>query len=139
MANDTYSRTTVTPAFTVRVGATGGTTGTCLGTVIDTAGYRSNLFVMLAGLQSASVTSVTPVILSGTVTGTLASCAAAELIGTEALMAATFAGVQTAPGKAAKIGYIGPDRYIRADFIAVGAATGVYAGVWIQGDAIEPQ
>lgn len=139
MAIDSYSRTTVTPAFTVRVGATGGTTGTCLGTVIDTAGYRSNLFVMSAGLQSASVTSVTPVILSGTVTGTLTSAAASELIGTEALAAATFAGALTAPGKAAKIGYIGPSRYIRADFIAAGAATGVYAGVWIQTGAMEPQ
>lgn len=139
MGIDSYSRTKVTPAFAVMVGATGGATGTITGAVIDTAGYRSNLYVQVAGLQSASVTSVTPVILSGTVTGTLTSCAAAELVGTEALAAATFAGALTTPGAAGAVGYVGPSRYIRADVIVAGAATGLYGGVWIQGGAIEPQ
>ena len=137
MPIDSYSRKTFTPAFTVRVGATGGTTGTCLGTVVDTAGYRSNTLVLSAGLQSAGVTSVTPVILSGTVTGTLTSCAAAELIGTEAACASGFAGVLTTPGHAAGIGYIGASRYVRADVIVAGAATGVYSGVWVQEDALK--
>lgn len=139
MPVDSYTRLTLTPAFAAMVGATGGATGTITGTVVDTSGYRSNTFVLIAGLQSASVTSVTPVILSGTATSSLASCAAAELIGTEAALASGFAGALTTPGEAEGIGYQGTDRYVRADIVVAGAATGIYAGVWIQGDAIEPQ
>ena len=137
MPIDSYSRKTFTPAFAVLVGATGGATGVITGTVIDTAGYRSNTLVLSAGLQSASVTSVTPVIMSGTVTGTLTSCAASELINTEALVAAEFAGALTTPGAAAGIAYIGPSRYCSVNVTVAGAATGVYSGVWVQEDALK--
>lgn len=138
MPIDSYSRTTFTPAFAALVGATGGATGTITGTVVDTAGYRSNTLILLAGLQSATA-SMTPVVLSGTVTGTLTSCAAAELIGTEAALASGFDGALTTPGAARAIGYIGTSRYVRVDAVVADAATGVYAGVWVQGDAMEPQ
>jgi hypothetical protein len=139
MAIDTYSNIKATPAFSPRKSATGGVTGTTLGTVVDTAGYRSNTLIVQNGLQSASVTTCTPVVLSGTVTGTLTSAAAAEMIGTEAAAGVLLAGVQVEPGAIAKIGYIGTNRYIRADLIVAGASTGYSSAVWIQGDAIEPQ
>ena len=137
MPIDKYSAKVVTPAFAVLVGATGSATGTITGTVVDTAGYRSNTLVILAGLQSATVTGVTPTILSGTVTGTLTSAAAAELIGTEAAAASGLTGVLTTPGAAEAIGYIGVSRYVRVDVVVEGAATGVYAGVWIQENPIK--
>ena len=132
---DTYSNTKFTPAWCNAALATGSTTGD----VVDTAGYRSNTLVILAGLQSASVTCATPTIYSGSVTGTLTSCAAAELIGTEAAAASGLVGAITDPGVAEAIGYIGVSRYVRADILVDGAATGVFAAVWVQGDAIEPQ
>ena len=135
MAVDSYSRTTFTNAISP---VSPSTTGTITGAVVDTAGYRSNTFLINAGLQSASVTTVTPVILSGTVTGTLTSCAANELIGTEAAAAAIL-GATLTTGITAKIGYIGTDRYVRVDLGVAGAATGVYSAVLVQGDAIEPQ
>ena len=137
MPIDSYSRKTFTPAFAVMVGATGGATGTITGAVVDTAGYRANTFVLLAGLQATTSMTVTPVILSGTVTGTLASCAAGELIGTEAACASGFTGALTTPGEAEGIGYMGADRYVRADVVVANAATGLYAGLWIQEDAIK--
>jgi len=48
-------------------------------------------------------------------------------------------GAITDPGVAEAIGYIGVSRYVRADILVDGAATGVFAAVWVQGDAIEPQ
>ena len=109
-------------------------TGTITGTVIDTAGYRSNLAVISAGAQTTTGITVTPVILSGTATGSLASCAAAEMIGTEA--AAALDGTAGA-GSSSKIGYIGSDRYVRCDLIVTAAATGVYSVQWLQGNAIK--
>lgn len=111
-------------------------TGTITGTVVDTSGYRSNTFVFAAGAQTTTNITVTPVVLSGTVTSSLASCAAAEMIGTEA--AAALSGTAGA-GTFTKIGYIGTDRYVRADMIVTAAATGVYSCVLVQGDPIEPQ
>ena len=111
-------------------------TGTMTGKVCDTAGYRSNTFLINAGLQSVTVTTVTPVILSGSTTASLASCDAADLIGTEAA-AATILGATLTTGICAAIGYIGTDRYVRCDLTVVGAATGVYSAVLVQADAIK--
>jgi len=110
------------------------TTGTMTGTVVDTATYRSNTFIVEAGLQTTTNITVTPVILSGTATDSLASCAAGELIGTEA--AAALSGTAGASGRK-KIGYIGSNRYVRADLIVTAAATGVYSVTLLQGDPIK--
>lgn len=135
MPVDTYSNLKFTNAISPVSPAA---TGTITGKVLDTSGYRSNTFLIHAGLQSASVTAVTPVILSGTATSSLASCAAAELIGTEAAAATTLSGALTT-GATAKIGYQGTDRYVRVDLVVAGAATGVYSSTLVQGTPIEPQ
>lgn len=109
----------------VRGPAAAGTTGLKAGTVIDTAGFESCEFVVSSGAQSNAGITVTPVIKSGSATGSLASCADTELLGTEAAVAAVLAGAAGA-NKVAKIGYIGADRYVTCDLVVAGAATGIY-------------
>ena len=133
MPIDKYSSVTYTNAISPHDIAA---TGTITGKVIDTAGYRSNTFIFHAGIQSVNVTTVTPVILSGSTTASLASCDAAELIGTEAA-AATILGATLTTGICAAIGYIGTDRYVRCDLTVAGAATGFYSAVLAQADAIK--
>lgn len=135
MAIDTYSRLKFTNAISPVSPAA---TGTITGKVLDTSGYRSNVFLVHAGLQSATVTGVTPVVLSGTATSSLASCSSSEIIGTEAAAASGLTGALTT-GQTEKIGYIGTDRYARVDLIVEGAATGVYSATLVQGNPIEPQ
>jgi len=109
-------------------------TGTISGTVIDMQGYRSALFVISAGAQTTTSITVTPIIKSGSATGSLTSCSADELIGTEA--AAALSGTAGA-GSSSKIGYIGVDRYVTCNLAVTGAATGVYSVQCVQGDSIE--
>lgn len=109
-------------------------TGTITGTVVDTASFRSNTFIIEAGLQTTTSITVTPVVLSGTATNSLASAAASELIGTEA--AAALSGTAGASGRTT-IGYIGSNRYVRCDLIVTSAATGVYSVSLAQGDPIK--
>lgn len=109
-------------------------TGTMTGTVVDTAGYRSNTFLVEAGLQTTANLTVVPVVLSGTATDALTSAADSTLIGTEA--AANLSGTAGASGRT-KIGYIGSNRYVRCDLAVANAATGVYSVTLIQGDPIK--
>lgn len=109
-------------------------TGTISGTAVDTQGYRSNLFVISAGAQTTTGITVTPVVKSGTATDALTSCAASELIGTEAAAALDGTG---GASSSSKIGYIGTDRYVSCDLIVTGAATGVYSVQCVQGDPIK--
>lgn len=109
-------------------------TGTITGEVIDTAGFRSNTFVLAAGVQTTNNITVTPVVLSGTVTATLTSVADDDLLGTEA--AANLDG-DDGSNNQSKIGYTGTNRYIRIDLIVLNAASGVYSAVCVQGDAVK--
>jgi len=131
MPNDLYNNVKVTRVISP---VSPSATGTITGQVIDTSAYRSTLFTIAAGAQTTTGITVTPVVLSGSATGSLASCAASELLGTEA--AAALDGTAGANG-VSKIGYIGVDRYTRCDLIVTGAATGVYSVTAEQGDAIK--
>ena len=110
-------------------------TGTISGQVVDTSGYRSNTFVIAAGAQTTTGITVTPVIKSGSATGSLTSVADANLIGTEA--AAALSGTAGANG-VTTIGYIGSDRYITCNLVVTGAATGVYSVTLDQGAMKKP-
>ena len=107
-------------------------TGTITGQVIDRANYPELEFVIAAGAQTTTGITVTPVVLAGSATGSLASAADADLLGTEA--AAGHDGTGGANG-VSKIGYKGSSRYVRCDLIVTGAATGVYSVTAIQGAA----
>ena len=109
-------------------------TGTITGTVVDTAGFRSNTFIISAGLQTSTDITVVPVVLSGTVTSSLASAAADELIGTEpaANLSGTAGAISPTPN-----GYAGSDRYVRLDLIVLTASSGTYSTQLMQRDAIK--
>lgn len=131
MARDLYSNIKVSK---VTAPISPAATGTITGTVIDTSGFSSTTFVISAGAQTTTSITVTPVVKSGSATGSLASCAAAEMIGTEA--GAALDGTAGA-GSSSKIGYVGADRYVSCDLIVTGAATGVYSIQCIQANPMK--
>lgn len=99
-------------------------TGTISGQVIDTANIGAIEFIISAGAQTTTSITVTPVIRSGTATGSLTSEADANLLGTEA--GAALDGTGGANG-VTRIGYHGSNRYVTCDLVVANAATGVYA------------
>ena len=110
-----------------------GTTGTGqAGDVIDTRGYDAVEISLSYGAITATDATFTPVILHGDVTGTMTSCADADLLGTEA--AAGIAAAARVDGSTEnvtkRIGYIGGKRYVQANIVNTGtAATPVAANV----------
>lgn len=131
MPSDLYSNVKVAKVIAP---VSPGSTGTITGTVIDTSGYRETVFVISSGAQTTTGITVTPVVKSGSATGSLASCSAAELIGTEAAAALDGTG---GASSVSKIGYIGVDRYVSCDLIVTAAATGVYSVQVVQGGAMK--
>jgi hypothetical protein len=111
-------------------------TGAKTGIVIDRAGFNGVTFLLSAGAQTATGITVTPVVKEGAATGSLTSVADANLIGTEAAMAAVLAGAGGA-NKTAKIGYLGNKRYVSCGFTLAGAATGFYSAVAVLSDPIK--
>ena len=112
-------------------------TGTIAGQVIDTAGFRSTEFVFQTGLQTTTGITVTPIVLSSTQSTTgFTSAADSILLGTEAAAATIMAGAGGA-NKAAKIGYVGSNRYVRCDLNITKAASGLYSAVCVQSNPIK--
>lgn len=110
-------------------------TGTITGdNIIDRANYSNLEFIISAGAQTTAGITVTPVVMSGSATGSLTSAAASELLNTEA--SAALDGTSGADS-ASKIGYKGSSRYVRLDLIVANAATGVYSAVAVQSGARE--
>ena len=99
-------------------------TGTKTGIVIDRQGFDKVEFIQQNGAIAATAFTFTPVILAGAATGSLASVADGDLLGTES--GAALAG-GTSDNKTGKIGYTGMLRYVRCDGILTGAATGFHA------------
>lgn len=131
MANDLYNNVKVTRVISP---VSPSATGTISGQVVDTAGFRSNTFVIAAGAQTTTGVTVTPIVKHGSATGSLTSAADANLLGTEA--AAALSGTSGANSQS-KIGYIGSNRYISCDLAVANAATGVYSIVCVQSDPIK--
>lgn len=109
-------------------------TGTEAGTVVDRVGFNSVTFVVHNGAIVATGFSLTPIVKSGSATGSLTAVADTELIGTEA--AAAISG-GTSDGECAKIGYLGSDRYVTCDLVVAGAATGIHSCVAVLGSPIK--
>ena len=111
-------------------------TGAITGTAVDLAGYRSATVVISAGAQTTTGITVTPVVVSGSATGSMTAVADADLIGTEA--AAALDGTAGA-ATTTTIGYIGTDRYIGCNLTVVAAATGVYSAQVVREGMKNPQ
>lgn len=110
------------------------TTGVIAGQVIDTAGFRSNEFVISTGVSTDNAITVTPIVLSGTATNSLTSASDSDLLGTEA--GAALDGNANI-NSVSKIGYTGVNRYIRCDLDITDAATGLYAVTCFQSDPVK--
>jgi hypothetical protein len=123
MSIDTYHNTKVTPVITIDANKAAGMTS---GSIIDTAGMRSTLFVVRTGAQGAGVTQVLPhIVRSNASTGGFTSALAAELLGTAAAVNTKLAGA-TGATKAAKIGYVGTHRFAKFRLTIGGTTTGRY-------------
>lgn len=101
-------------------GANVGTTGSANGTLsaaIDRRGFESVLFAYGRGVSAAATDTITPVVLEADATnGSFTSAAAADLIGTEAVLTGSAAA-------GGKVGYRGNKRYLKLRLYGVGTAT----------------
>ena len=104
-------------------------TGTITGAVVDRANFASVEFLIASGAMVTTGFTLTPIVKSGSATGSLSAVADSNLIGTEA--DAAFAGTETG---IKKIGYKGNDRYVSCDLVAAASATGVHAASVVLGD-----
>ena len=113
---DLYSNITVTPAFLPQ--ALSGTTN-ITGTVIDTKGYNSLVFILYTDAIAAGDVNAILSIEDDTAADGSSSTAVADgfLIGTEAL---TQIGVGAVGNQAKRIGYKGSKRYVRCDLVVTG-------------------
>lgn len=126
-AQDLHNNIKVTPAIDP---ASPAATGTITGdNIIDRANYPELEFIIQAGAQTTTGVTVTPIVMHGTVTGTLTSAPDSALLGTEA--AAALSGTAGADS-ASKIGYKGANRYVRLDLAVAVAATGTYSAIAVQ-------
>lgn len=106
-------------------------TGVKTGIVIDRSGFDSVEFVSLNAAVSTAGFKLTPIIMHGTASDSLASAADTDLIGTEA--GAELSG-GSSDNMTGKVGYIGTKKWVRMDLNVQGAATGVHAGLCILGN-----
>jgi hypothetical protein len=94
-----------------------GATGNIAGRIIDRKGYGGVEFVVVYGAIVTTGTVVTPIVKEGDATGSMASVANGDLIGTEALAGLAASTDRTSEsGKLVtkRIGYKGNKRYIVA-------------------------
>lgn len=112
-----------------------GTTGTGkTGKIIDRQGYGGVEFLVAYGSVTATNAVFTLTILEGDVTGSMASVADADLIGTETLAGLAAAATRTSgvsKNVTKRIGYKGAKRYVNAKVVST-----VTAGTPIGVDAV---
>lgn len=104
-------------------------TGVISGQPVDLNGFESCEFIIAAGAQTTTGITVVPVVKDGAATGSLASSADSELIGSVATgqeAAANLSGTAGANG-VKRLGYKGNSRYVTCNLAVGGAATGVYS------------
>lgn len=103
-----------------------GATGVNTGRIVDRKGYAGVEFIVEYGAVTTTGTVVTPTLYEGDATGSLASVANADLVGTEALAglaAATSRVSGTTKLVAKRLGYKGSKRYLRLDLNGTGTTS----------------
>ena len=109
-----------------------GANATKSGIVIDRQGYGGVEFIASYGAVTTTGSVVTLVVKEGDATGSLASVADADLIGTEALAslpAATPRAAGTTKEVTKRVGYIGNKRYVTVDAVQTGTTSVGVIGV----------
>jgi hypothetical protein len=102
-----------------------GATGTSAGKIIDRKGYGGVEFIIGYGAVTTTGSSVTALVKEGDATGSLASVADGDLIGTEAL-AGLAAGARTSGVSqqvTKRIGYKGTKRYVQLSLTNAGTTS----------------
>ena len=133
--NNVKTKSTIEP---IAIGTTG--TGKT-GNVVDTQGFGGVEFVCAYGAITATNAVFTVVIKDGDVTGTMASVADANLLGTELLAGVAAATrVDGSTEKVSKrVGYRGGKRYVQADISStVTAGTLISADVLLHSPNVAP-
>ena len=103
-----------------------GPNATKTGRIIDTQGFGGIEFVAEYGAVTTTGTIVTLVVRDGDVTGTMASVADANLLGTEALaslLATTPRTSDVSQNVTKRIGYQGNKRYVQALLVQTGVTS----------------
>lgn len=92
-----------------------GATGVMAGAIIDRQGYGGVEFVVDYGSITTTGTAIAAVLKEGDVTGTLASVADGDLLGTEALVGLAAGARVAGTGKevSKRLGYKGTKRYVQ--------------------------
>jgi len=126
---DMHSNISVVNVITPQaVGTTGAANGK-LSSAIDRRGFDSVEFAFHSGASATVADTITPVVLEANATGdSFTSVADADLIGNEAPLTLTAAGV----GK--RIGYRGNKRYLKLRLYGTGTATAIVAAQAILGN-----
>lgn len=102
-----------------------GATGSSAGKIIDRKGYGGVEFLVGYGAITTTGTVVTAIVKEGDATGSLASVADADLVGTEAL-AGLAAGARTSGTSqqvVKRIGYKGIKRYVQLTLVNTGTTS----------------
>jgi len=123
--NNVRTKTVISP---LAIGAN----ATKSGVVIDRQGYGGVEFLASYGAVTTTGTVVTLVVKEGDATGSMASVADADLLGTEALAslpAATPRTAGTTKEVTKRIGYVGNKRYVTVDAVQTGVTSVGCVGV----------
>jgi hypothetical protein len=131
---DMHNNISVLHAITPQaVGTTGAANGKLSG-ALDRRGFETVEFIYSSGASASVADTITPIVYEGdTTNGSFTSVAAADLLGTEAVLTLTAA-------KTGRVGYGGNKRYLKIRLFGTGTATAVVAATAVLGTpAIRPQ
>jgi hypothetical protein len=131
---DMHNNISVLHAITPAAVGTTGIAGGKLSGALDRRGFETVEFIYSSGASATVADTITPIIYEGdTTNGSFTSVAAADLLGTEAVLTLTAA-------KTGRVGYGGNKRYLKIRLFGTGTATAVVAATAVLGTpAIRPQ
>lgn len=125
---DMHNNISVINAITPAAVGTTGIAGGKLSSAIDRLGFNSVEFAIHSGGSATVADTITPIVYEADATGdSFTSVANADLLGSEAALTLTAAGV------AKRIGYVGNKRYLKLRLYGTGTATAVVAAQAILG------
>jgi hypothetical protein len=124
---DMHNNISVLHAITPAAVGTTGIAGGKLSGALDRRGFETVEFIYSSGASATVADTITPIVYEGdTTNGSFTSVAAADLLGTEAVMTLTAAQTK-------RVGYIGNKRYLKIRLFGTGTATAVVAATAVLG------
>ena len=125
---DMHNNISILHAITPAAVGTTGIAGGKLSGIIDRQGFGSVEFAYQSGASASVADTIVPVVYEAAATGdSFTSVANADLLGTEAAITLTAAGVK-------RVGYAGSKRYLKLRLYGVGTATAIVGAIGILGN-----